>query len=162
MNIATPAPNDAATVESVSALVPWMQQRAAQLDDAAAFPTEELAALREAGVLALPLPIDQDLSEHDVRAVAESLANVLVQIGRGNLAVGRVVEAHINARRSPVTVPPGSAPVPAKMSGAAIYLPSGSRTRPRTGCACQATVTGSASTAARCFVLQPGMRRELW
>jgi len=98
MNIATPAPNDAATVESVSALVPWMQQRAAQLDDAAAFPTEELAALREAGVLALPLPIDHDLSPRDVRAVADSLADVLVQIGRGNLAVGRVVEAHINAR----------------------------------------------------------------
>ena len=98
MNIVSPAPNDATTVDSVSALVPWMQQRAAQLDDAAAFPTEELAALREAGVLALPLPIDQGLSPHDVRAVANSLANVLVQVGRGNLAVGRVVEAHINAR----------------------------------------------------------------
>ena len=98
MNIVSPAPNDATTVDRVSALVPWMQQRAAQLDDAAAFPTEEIAALREAGVLALPLPIDQDLSRHDIRAVAESLANVLVQIGWGNLAVGRVVEAHINAR----------------------------------------------------------------
>jgi alkylation response protein AidB-like acyl-CoA dehydrogenase len=82
----------------VSPLVPWMQQRAAQLDEAGAFPTEELAALREAGVLALPLPIDQDVSPHDVRAVADSVAHVLVQVGRGNLAVGRVVEAHINAR----------------------------------------------------------------
>ena len=54
--------------------------------------------MREAGVLALPPPIDQGLSPHDVRAVADSLANVLVQVGRGNLAVGRVVEAHINAR----------------------------------------------------------------
>jgi alkylation response protein AidB-like acyl-CoA dehydrogenase len=98
MNIVSPAPNEATTVDSVSALVPWMQQRAAQLDDAAAFPTEELAALHEAGILALPLPIDQDFSPHDVRAVADSLANVLVQVGRGNLAVGRVVEAHINAR----------------------------------------------------------------
>jgi alkylation response protein AidB-like acyl-CoA dehydrogenase len=98
MNIVSPAPNDATTVDSVSALVPWMQQRAAQLDDAATFPTEELAALREAGILALSLPIDQVLSPHDVRAVADSLANVLVQVGRGNLAVGRVVEAHINAR----------------------------------------------------------------
>ena len=98
MNIVSPAPNDATTVDSVSALVPWMQQRAAQLDDAATFPTEELAALREAGILALSLPIDQVLSPHDVRAVANSLANVLVQVGRGNLAVGRVVEAHINAR----------------------------------------------------------------
>ena len=76
MNIISPPPNDATTVDSVSALVPWMQQRAAQLDDAAAFPTEELAELREAGVLALPLPIDQDLSPHDVRTRADSLANV--------------------------------------------------------------------------------------
>jgi alkylation response protein AidB-like acyl-CoA dehydrogenase len=98
MNIVVPAPSDATTVDSVAPLVAWMQQRAAQLDDAAAFPIEELAALREAGVLALPLPIDRDLWPHDVRAVADRLASVLVQIGRGNLAVGRVVEAHINAR----------------------------------------------------------------
>jgi alkylation response protein AidB-like acyl-CoA dehydrogenase len=98
MNIVSPAPNDATTVDGVSALVPWMQQRAAQLDEAGTFPTEELAALREAGVLALPLPIDQNLSPHDVGAVADSMADVLVQVGRGSLAVGRVVEAHINAR----------------------------------------------------------------
>src|ERR1700719_2904079 len=98
MNIVSSAPNDTTIPDSVLALVPWMQQRAAHLDDAAAFPTEEIAALREAGILALPLPIDQDLSPQDVRAVADSLADVLVQVGRGNLAVGRVVEAHINAR----------------------------------------------------------------
>ena len=62
MSIVPPAPDDTTTVDCVSALVPWMQQRAARLDEAGAFPTEELAALREAGVLALPLPIGQDLS----------------------------------------------------------------------------------------------------
>ncbi len=98
MTIDSPAPNDATIVDSVSALVPWMQQRAAQRDDAAAFPTEELAALRAAGILALPLPIDLGLAQHDVHVVADRLANVLTQIGRGSLAVGRVVEAHINAR----------------------------------------------------------------
>jgi alkylation response protein AidB-like acyl-CoA dehydrogenase len=98
MKIVSPAPNDATTVDRVSALVPWMQQRAAQLDDAAAFPTEELAALREAGILAFPLPIEQDLSQYDVQVVADRLANVLTEIGRGSLAVGRIVEAHINAR----------------------------------------------------------------
>ncbi len=98
MSIVPPAPNDATTVDRVSALVPWMQHRAARLDEAGAFPTEELAALREAGVLALPLPIGQDLSPQDVRTTADKLACVLVQAGRGNLSVGRVVEAHVNAR----------------------------------------------------------------
>ena len=85
MSIVPPAPNDATTVDRVSALVPWMQHRAARLDEAGAFPTEELAALREAGVLALPLPIGQDLSPQDVRTTADKLACVLVQAGRGNL-----------------------------------------------------------------------------
>jgi hypothetical protein len=32
-------------VDRVTALVPWMQERAAQLDDAATFPSEEIVAL---------------------------------------------------------------------------------------------------------------------
>ena len=38
-------------VSEMSALVPWMQKRSAQLDAAATFPDEEIVALRQAGAL---------------------------------------------------------------------------------------------------------------
>ena len=83
----------------VAALVPWLQQRAAQLDAEAAFPAQEIAALHAAGVLSLALPIEADRSPDETRgARADRLAAVLVQLGLGNLAVGRVIEAHTNAR----------------------------------------------------------------
>ena len=64
----------------------------------AAFPSEDIAALRDAGVLALPLPIEQNPWSDDVGAAVDQLAGVLMRVGMGNLAVGRIVEAHINAR----------------------------------------------------------------
>ena len=79
----------------VNALVPWMQQRAGQLDEAAEFPVEEIAVLHDAGVLTVPLPSERVDS---ARAGPDLLNNVLIGLGRGNLAVGRIVEAHINAR----------------------------------------------------------------
>lgn len=85
-------------VDRTGALIPWMQQRADKLDGEAAFPDEEIAALREAGVLALPLPAEQDLQDIDLRSLIDQLAGVLMQIGEGNLAVGQLVEAHFNAR----------------------------------------------------------------
>src|ERR1700744_2719492 len=78
-------------------MAPWMRQRAAALDDAAAFPNEEISALTDAGVLALSLPNELDPSA-DTRAAADLLACVLACVGEGNLSVGRVVEAHFNAR----------------------------------------------------------------
>ena len=85
--------NGAPLAAHVAAMVPWMQQRAGALDRAAAFPDEEIAALREAGLLAMRLPVEQPDSD----SIA-LLADVLMELGRGNLAVGRLVEAHINAR----------------------------------------------------------------
>ncbi len=85
-------------VNRVAALVPWMRQRAQRLDETAAFPSEEIHALGEAGALGVPLPIEQDTRSDSARASADRLANVLMHIGAGNLAVGRIVEAHINAR----------------------------------------------------------------
>ena len=79
----------------VADLVPWMQRLASKGDADAAFPKAELEALRQAGILAIPLP-------SEVRYVAgpraDRLAQTLAQIGRGNLSVGRLVEAHVNAR----------------------------------------------------------------
>ena len=85
-------------VDRVAALVPQMQRNAQQADDMAAFPSEDIAALRDAGVLALSLPIEQNPCSDDVGAAIGRLAAVLMRIGMGNLAVGRIVEAHINAR----------------------------------------------------------------
>jgi alkylation response protein AidB-like acyl-CoA dehydrogenase len=85
-------------VDRVTALVPQMQQNAKEADDMAAFPSEDIAALRDAGVLALSLPIEQNPWSDDVGAAVGQLSGVLMRIGMGNLAVGRIVEAHINAR----------------------------------------------------------------
>ena len=72
-----------------------MQQLATKGDTEAAFPKAELAALRQAGILAIPLPNE---APNLARARADLLAQTLAQLGRGNLSVGRLVEAHINAR----------------------------------------------------------------
>jgi alkylation response protein AidB-like acyl-CoA dehydrogenase len=76
-------------------LVPWMQQLATRGDTEAAFPESELAALQRAGILAVPLP-NEALYQADARG--DVLAETLAQLGRGNLSVGRLVEAHVNAR----------------------------------------------------------------
>jgi alkylation response protein AidB-like acyl-CoA dehydrogenase len=76
-----------------------MQQRASQLDAEAAFPSLEVTALYAAGALSVVLPVEAApppigrSEEH-----ADRLAAVLVQAGLGSLAVGRILEAHTNAR----------------------------------------------------------------
>lgn len=60
-----------------------MQSRAVALDQGAAFPAEEIARLRQ--------QVDADA------LAADRLAGTLMSIGEGNLAVGRIVEAHVNA-----------------------------------------------------------------
>src|SRR6185437_10433420 len=87
------------TLARVAALVPRMQAAAPRLDDAASFPLEDIAALREAGALALTLPVEHRSGDRMwLSAQAGRLAQVLARIGEGNLAAGRIVEAHINAR----------------------------------------------------------------
>jgi hypothetical protein len=72
---------------SIAALIPWMQNRASTLDRDAAFPAAELEHLRSAGALSPSLDRAGDL------------AALLVLVGQGNLSVGRILEAHINALR---------------------------------------------------------------
>jgi len=74
---------------AVAELVPWMQSRADALDRAAAFPQDEIARLRQAGALS-PLR-GLGLTKTD------DLALMLGLVGQGNLAVGRILEAHVNA-----------------------------------------------------------------
>jgi len=78
-----------------AALAPWMQQLAAKGDTEGAFPKTELTALQQAGILAIPLPNE---APHWASTRVATLAQTLAQLGRGNLSVGRLVEAHINAR----------------------------------------------------------------
>jgi alkylation response protein AidB-like acyl-CoA dehydrogenase len=95
MSILAPAIGPDTVVNRVRSLVPWIQQRADQLDAAGLFPTDEIAALRDAGALRLPLPIE---TAGHANERADRLGGVLTNIGRANLAIGRVVEAHVNAR----------------------------------------------------------------
>jgi alkylation response protein AidB-like acyl-CoA dehydrogenase len=60
-----------------------MQSRAVALDQAAAYPAEEVMRLRRR--------VDDDAVSID------SLADALMSIGQGNVSVGRIMEAHINA-----------------------------------------------------------------
>lgn len=64
-----------------------MQDRAASLDADAAYPAADMWAIRDLGLLAIPL------SEPDPKV----LCDILATLGEGNLSVGRLFEAHVNA-----------------------------------------------------------------
>lgn len=68
-------------------LVPAMQERAASLDADAAYPTADMQAIRDLGLLAVPL----------TNPDAGLLCDILAILGQGNLSVGRLFEAHVNA-----------------------------------------------------------------
>ncbi len=78
-------------MDRVAELVPWMQARAEAADRDAAFPAEEVSALGRAGALSPPLPVAGLGS-------ADDLATLLILVGQGNLSVGRILEAHVNAQ----------------------------------------------------------------
>ncbi|MDB5402437.1 MAG: hypothetical protein JWQ55_4455, partial [Rhodopila sp.] len=79
-----------ALLTAVSQIVPWMQRRADALDRDAAFPAEEIDQLRDLGALTVPLPVMGFANPDEVAAL-------LTLVGQGNLSVGRVFEAHLNA-----------------------------------------------------------------
>jgi alkylation response protein AidB-like acyl-CoA dehydrogenase len=87
-----PAPEVAA-----ADLAPRLLTQAPLSDYEGGFPTEEFSWLHEAGLLTAPLPAvlgGASLAESDHLL---SLLRTLRHIGRGNLAVGRVYEGHVNA-----------------------------------------------------------------
>lgn len=76
----------------------YAADHAAQIDHAEAFPVEEFERLAEAGLLAVPL--GQALGGLGLgisASVTDDLLQLLRLIGRGNLAVGRIYEGHVNA-----------------------------------------------------------------
>ncbi len=89
-----------ALIARLNAHLPTMQRRAAMLDETAQFPTEDIADLRAIGVLAAAVPLrlgGQGLGTEPHAAGAT--LELFRALGRGNLALGRLVEAHVNALR---------------------------------------------------------------
>ncbi len=79
-------------------LIPAMQARAAALDTEEAFPEQDFQALRELGALRAPLPASQGGQGAGTEAGGMDLIlRILTVLGQGNLAVGRLFEAHVNA-----------------------------------------------------------------
>ena len=85
--VSTPGLDDD-LIHRVAALVPWMQQRASQLDADSAFPTREIAALHAAGAMDVTLPVEAGGSQIETSALlptemSEALADRLGAIGSG-------------------------------------------------------------------------------
>ncbi|GAC1491674.1 MAG: acyl-CoA dehydrogenase family protein [Acetobacteraceae bacterium] len=79
-------------------LVPAMQARAIDLDAEEAFPEQDMALLRELGALLAPLPARLGGRGAGTEAAGAALiASLLRTLGQGNLAIGRLFEAHVNA-----------------------------------------------------------------
>ena len=83
---------------ALASLVPAMQTRAAALDAEEAFPEQDFQALRELGALKAPLPSSQGGQGAGTEPGGmELILCILTTLGQGNLAVGRLFEAHVNA-----------------------------------------------------------------
>ena len=77
-----------------------MQLRAPTLDRGAEFPADEIELLGRLGALAAPVPTGLGgLGLGTEPGAAVDAMDVLRLIGRGNLSVGRLYEAHVNALR---------------------------------------------------------------
>ena len=93
-----PFPDTLLAAELAAAqLAPRLAAQAPCSDQEGSFPGSEFAWLRAAGLLAAPLPAT--LGGQDLAAPAHtlSLLRTLAHVGRGNLAVGRLYEGHVNA-----------------------------------------------------------------
>ena len=84
----------------LAALLPEIQARALALDTEPSFPAADVEKLRDVGALAAPVPgALGGLGLGTEANGAMHLAEVLRLIGRGNLSLGRLYEAHVNVLR---------------------------------------------------------------
>ncbi|GBQ79885.1 acyl-CoA dehydrogenase [Gluconacetobacter johannae DSM 13595] len=82
------------------ALLPALEQEASENDGAAAFPREGMAHLRHLGAFSAPLPRAWGGRGYGTEpAGALGLLRLLRLVGQGSLAVGRLLEGHVNAIR---------------------------------------------------------------
>jgi alkylation response protein AidB-like acyl-CoA dehydrogenase len=70
---------------------------AASHDRPGGFPAEAIAELHRTGLLAAPLPTVLGGAGLSERGRVGTLLDVLAQVGRGSLALGRLYEGHVNA-----------------------------------------------------------------
>lgn len=96
-SVSPATPHHAEAEDLAAALAPRLLAQAAHSDVEGGFPTQEFGWLREAGLLAAPLPAALGGSGLGETAHTAALLSTLRHIGRGNLAVGRVYEGHVNA-----------------------------------------------------------------
>ncbi len=88
----------AGTLDQAAAIAARCHASAAAIDVDGAFPTREFGWLAEAGLLAAPLRRDLGgLGMGSEPGGTGPLLQLLKRIGRGNLAVGRLYEGHVNA-----------------------------------------------------------------
>ena len=98
--------NATTLLDRLNALLPAMQARAAALDASASFPSDDIAELRTAGVLAAAVPGRfGGLGIGTEPQAAGAALDMFRALGRGNLALGRLVEAHVNALRRCLPTP---------------------------------------------------------
>ncbi|MDO7885297.1 acyl-CoA dehydrogenase family protein [Hymenobacter cheonanensis] len=90
---ATPASCAAAAAQ----LAPRLLAQAAATDEVGGFPTQEMRWLHEAGLLTAVLPTSLGGAGLGEPAATLLLYQALYHVGRGNLAVGRLWEGHVNA-----------------------------------------------------------------
>lgn len=91
--VATPA----GSVAAAARLAPRLLAQAPLTDEIGGFPTQEMQWLREAGLFTAVLPVALGGAGLGEPAAALALSQVLYHVGRGNLAVGRLFEGHVNA-----------------------------------------------------------------
>ena len=90
-------PTPASAVAAAAQLAPRLLAQAAATDAVGGFPTLEMNWLREAGLLTAALPPALGGAGLGEPAAAGALLQALYHVGRGNLAVGRLWEGHVNA-----------------------------------------------------------------
>ncbi|MGB3202333.1 MAG: acyl-CoA dehydrogenase family protein [Nodosilinea sp.] len=94
----TRKPTIADLLQRVISLADRFAARAAATDRPGAFPADEFKLLAEAGFLTAPLrPALGGCGLGLEAATTEAMLRLLKQVGRGNLAIGRVYEGHVNA-----------------------------------------------------------------
>ena len=71
--------------------------RADALDREGGFPAKDVVHCHEAGLLSAPLPLHIGGNGLDDPGMEPVLLDVLAEIGRGSLALGRIYEGHVNA-----------------------------------------------------------------
>jgi alkylation response protein AidB-like acyl-CoA dehydrogenase len=92
------SPREVRLLQAARDLVPAMRARAAILDRDGEFPSLDFSALRRIGALTAVIPKRLDgLGLGIDRGRARVLFDLLRIVGRGNLAVGRIFEGHVNA-----------------------------------------------------------------